>query len=164
MRSTFTLLKQYKRFPRYNSLIEHVSPRHISHHSQWCVLSRKHAEILVRREDEYIPWFDKVWAPDETAYLTALLHYNQNSAYLIYGTGTTFTQWFDIHETYKFKDASDLLNHAHPKTYKAISLDELLYIRSLKQTAFARKFVKNCTVRGLGNVSIIEALKILKIM
>jgi len=139
-KSVFTLLDQKKRFPRYNSLLNHLSQDHIFHHHQWCILERAHAELLVRRERLYLPWFLHVWAPDEVAYLSILSYFNQKVD-VVSGTGTTFAHWWDL--PYKFSNKS--LHRAHPKTYLSISLEELMFIHGLP-CLIARKFSAECTV------------------
>lgn len=124
-------------------------------HSQWCVLTRDHARILVDKEGEYARCFENVGSgvSDETVYLTILrqngfknikivqcLTRNDNNVH-----GTTFSHWKNI--SYKFKGENEDIPESSPKMYKDISLDELNHIQN-GEYLFARKFSDETTVAG----------------
>lgn len=117
-------------------------------HSQWCVLTRDHARILVDKEGEYARCFENVGSgvSDETVYLTTLRQNGFKNIKIvpcIKGNdddvhGTTFCHWKNI--SYKFKSEKDSdIPDSSPKMYKDISLDEFNHIMN-GEYLFARKF------------------------
>lgn len=125
-------------------------------HSQWCVLTREHARILVNKEDEYARCFENVGSgvSDETVYLTTLRQHGCKNIKIVPCLknndddvhGTTFCHWKNI--SYKFKGEGDSsIPENSPKMYKDISLDELNHIRN-GEYLFARKFSDDTKVQG----------------
>lgn len=106
--------------------------------SQWSILNKKHANILVNAENEYIDWIETI--PDESSYITYLFYMNlQNELKLVKNSkyeATTFTNWFD---------------ELKLKNYDYISDDELYSIYNSK-CFFGRKFTKDCKLDTLFNM------------
>jgi len=107
--------------------------------SQWCVLARDHASLLVNN-DEYLPWFDYPGIPpDEHAYIT-YLHWRGLTAELVEtpnlaAGATTFTNWADM--DYPYVTPTGL------KHYTWISPEEIAYLRA-SASLFGRKFLPEC--------------------
>jgi len=124
-------------FPRCDAV---ALPREvIKKASQWCILAREHAALLVNN-DEYLPWFDLPGIPpDEHAYIT-YLHLNGKGAELVEtpnlaAGATTFTNWAGMDYPY--------VTPAGLKHYTWISPEELAYLR-LSASLFGRKFLPEC--------------------
>jgi hypothetical protein len=107
--------------------------------SQWCILARAHAELLVNT-DEYLPWFDRPGIPpDEHAYIT-YLHWRGKAAELVETPNsaegaTTFNNWPDM--DYRYVSTHGL------KHYSWISPEELAHLRA-SPCLFGRKFLPEC--------------------
>jgi len=125
-------------FPRCNGV---PLPREaIKKASQWCILCRAHAELLLDGAAEYLPWFDRPGIPpDEHCYLT-YLYWKGRQAEVIEtpnaaAGATTFTNWAGM--DYPFVTPVGL------KTYDYISPEELAYLRA-SPCLFGRKFSPAC--------------------
>lgn len=126
-------------------------------HSQWCILTREHAKIIVNEESSYIDCFQNTGtsAKDETVYLTTLNHKNQKNIKIIpciQGNdndihGTTFSHWKNV--SYKFKSPTDNENikDSSPKEYSDISSDEFKHLLD-GEYLFIRKFTDDTTIDG----------------
>jgi hypothetical protein len=97
---------------RYDTLTNPIFPRaKFLVQSQWCILSREHAKIVVREHVNIKQIFIRSWVPDEHVYVNYLIHYKDMSCQII-NTSTTHVEW----------------EHATPKVYSEISniyIDEL---------------------------------------
>jgi hypothetical protein len=108
--------------------------------SQWCILAREHAALMLAGEAEYLQWFDRPGIPpDEHCYITYLHWLGRESelvetANLAEGA-TTFTNWAGM--DYPFVTPDGL------KHYSTISLEELAYLRA-SPCLFGRKFLPEC--------------------
>lgn len=123
-------------------------------HSQWCVLTRDHARILVDNEGEYAKCFENTGngVSDETVYLTILRQKKQKNIKIIpclYGNdnnvhGTTFCHWKNI--SYRFKTDKDKdMGDSSPKTYTEITKEEFDHLKN-GEYLFARKFSDETTI------------------
>ena len=107
--------------------------------SQWCILARDHAALLVNNA-EYLPWFDRHGIPpDEHAYIT-YLHWRGLAAELVETPNlaegaTTFTNWSDMN--YRYVTPEGL------KHYGWISPEELAHLRA-SPCLMGRKFLPEC--------------------
>jgi hypothetical protein len=146
-KSYFNLGRKDHIFPRYDKIKNYTDSNNISKAAQWCILSRKHAEILYNDRNIYYEWYNGVDVPDESAYITYLNHKNlqnelittNNSA----NNGTTFTNWSDM--DYKYVGGS-------PKFYDEISNEELDYLVKDSKCLFGRKFKSTCNLSYLKNI------------
>lgn len=131
--SYFSDSPQSSCFPRCNHALNYLDKKFIHKSSQWCILNKKHATLMLEKPD-YLEWFDVV--PDEHCYLTNLyVHSLEHELVLTLNTtnvATTFTHW----------DDSGL------KNYSSISQDELTKLLT-KDYLFGRKFNKECDLSHL---------------
>lgn len=124
-------------------------------HSQWCVLTKEHAKILVNKEGEYSRCFENTGSAvgDETVYLTMLRENKQSNIKIIQCLqgndndihGTTFSHWKNV--SYKFKRENEDIPDNSPKMYKDISIDEMNHLKN-GEYLFARKFSDDTMIEG----------------
>ena len=145
--------------PRYENISRILSSCEIKKASQWCILNRKHAEIICNQfhKESWYGIFSNVFASDEIMYFTILnsmlnLHREilttNDLAY-----ATTFTNWGPIPQGPgttgyvgpKYKYEKPKLNRV--KEYSLISEKELIDIIK-SDSLFARKFNIGCRVLG----------------
>lgn len=128
-------------FPKCNIVLKHINREYIQKASQWCILNRKHTELMIAHADKYIKWFNSVPAPDEHCYLTNMYVNNlQNEiiATLNLADGaTTFTNWYGMRYKYPATNKNAL------KFYDIITSEELEYLLAQK-CLFGRKFTNKC--------------------
>ena len=133
--SYFNMYDKEESFPRCNPSLDMIDKKFIQKSHQWCILNRKHAQILVDDIDIYIDWFDyQHTVPDEHSYITYIfslkfdneLKMTENQS----ENATTFTNWKE-HEY-----------GCHPKTYESISDSEIEKLWKAP-CFFGRKFNKN---------------------
>jgi len=120
-------------FPRSENALNYIDKKYINKSHQWCILNRKHAQIMVG-EKEYLEWF--TICPDEHSYITNLyVHSLEHELILTLNSknvNTTFTNW----------TKEGLMN------YTSISEDELTKLLN-KKHLFGRKFNKECDFSNL---------------
>ena len=137
--SYFNITDQRQCFPRCNKTIGLIDKQIINKASQWCILNKKHAIIMVNEKD-YLKWFNySETVPDEHCYITKIF-YNDLQDEIIttnnIATGaTTFVNWQGM--DYKYPSVRGL------KNYNNISKEEIMYILE-SSSMFGRKFKKNC--------------------
>ena len=154
--SYFNITDQKQCFPRCNKTIELIDKQIINKSSQWCILNKKHANIMVNEKD-YLNWFDySDTVPDEHCYITKLF-YNKLQDELkttnnIATGATTFVNWQGM--DYKYPSTRGL------KNYICISKDEIVHILDSK-SLFGRKFRRNCLQYFLCN-EYIDSIKSVK--
>jgi hypothetical protein len=144
-------------FPDCEVALQYIPKRHIHKASQWCILNRKHAELLTdgatvanadtatsSSTNTYLRWFEDTYAPDELCYISYLSYiYNDTLDDEIIATSyhsppevaTTFANWEDMN--YKYVSEREL------KNYKSISEEELEHLLRSK-SLFGRKFKPSC--------------------
>jgi len=136
--SYFNLMPQEQCFPRCDSALRYVVEQYIQKASQWCILNKKHANLLVT-QTEYMVWFKNVYAADEICYISYLTFSDLHSELIIThnaaNDATTFTNWEGM--TYKYPSLKSL------KNYNSISQQELNYLIKSK-CFFGRKFTTFC--------------------
>jgi hypothetical protein len=136
--SYFNICDQSQCFPRCNSLLDLIHKECIQKASQWCILNRKHTELLLTNT-AYIEWFAGCFAPDEHCYITTLFYHHLQGELIttpnLASGATTFTNWGGM--DYKYP------SHGHLKTYADISTEELNYLLGGK-SLFGRKFDTVC--------------------
>ena len=126
--------------------------------SQWCILNRKHANILLDNTNGQTVIFNifknnKIrGCLDEYTYITILNNLNLNFnnelklTNNLASNSTTFANWLDCTNYKNFKGS---IKTGHPSNYNYICPEELDFLINSK-SLFARKFNKNC--RGLGKI------------
>ena len=60
-------------------------------HATWWILDRRHAQIIVTKQKQYLPAFKKVMVPDEHFFATVL--WNESQQHDIICKQTTFVNW-----------------------------------------------------------------------
>lgn len=151
--SYFNVCPQMQCFPRCNPSLKMVNREFIQKSHQWCILNRKHANIMVNNDD-YLNWFSYGNLPgDEHCYISKL-YYEKLQTEIIATMNTscdatTFTNWEGM--DYKYPSRRGLQN------YRNISEDELLYLLNSK-CLFGRKFLSEC-ITSLCNHKYIECIK-----
>lgn len=136
--SYFNMCDQEQCFSRCDFALQFIDRQYIQKAHQWCILNRKHTQLLLN-EPDYMLWFYMVPAADEHCYITKLYHNNLQNELIttmnIADNATTFTNWPGM--GYKF-DSEDNI-----KNYKYISKEELEYLLDSK-SLFGRKFNPEC--------------------
>lgn len=136
--SYFNMSPQSHCFPRCNPTLQFIDKKYIQKASQWCILSRKHMELMIGQTD-YTTWFDyPCTVPDEHCYITNIFQHHLENELIttpnIAKDATTFTNWEGM--DYKYPSDTGL------KNYDDISDEELLYLLKSK-SFFGRKFTTN---------------------
>lgn len=136
--SYFNICPQEQCFPRANNAINFIDKKFIQKAATWCILNRKHTDLLIR-DKRYIDWFNNCYGADEHAYISALFYNNlENELKLtdnIALNATTFTNWEGM--DYKYPSINGLKNYEY---ISDVELKGILMSKSL----FARKFNRSC--------------------
>jgi hypothetical protein len=134
-------------FPDCEVALKYIPKKHINKASQWCILNRRHSELLIKGtegDNNYLIWFKDTYAPDELCYISYLSYiYNGSLSNELITTSyisppevaTTFANWEDMN--YKYVSEREL------KNYKYINEDELEHLLRSK-SLFGRKFKPSC--------------------
>ena len=127
--SYFDLSPKKNCFPRCNKLKSYINFKNIHKSSQWCILNKKHVNIILNNRHIY-NLFKKynIFAPDEHIYICTLFHEKIETE--IVNISTTFKN---------FKKNSD----SHPEEFKSLNKKNFINIVNSKNL-FARKFTINC--------------------
>lgn len=137
--SYFNIFSHSACFPRCNKTIRFINEKYIQKAAQWCILNRKHTELMINHT-KYIDWFHYArTVPDEHCYITNIFYHRlQNEIIATPGLATdatTFTNWEGMN--YKYPSTNEL------KNYDVIEEEELLYLLDSK-SLFGRKFTVKC--------------------
>ena len=137
--SYFNIMPKSQCFPRCNKTMEFIDEKYIQKSSQWCILNRKHAELMITKTG-YLTWFDySDTVPDEHCYITNIFYYNLENEIIatpnVANGATTFTNWKGM--DYKYPS-----NHGL-KNYNSITQEELYHLMYSK-CFFGRKFNRDC--------------------
>ena len=142
--SYFNICPQEQCFPRANQTLQFIDKKFIQKSSTWCILNKKHANVLIK-ETFYINWFKDCYGADEHAYITSLFYHNLQNELIttpnIALNATTFTNWEGM--DYPYPSTNGL------KNYDFISNEELMNILRSYGTLFARKFNKCCYLNDI---------------
>ena len=137
--SYFNMAPDKECFPRCSRALMFIKKQYIKKASQWCILNRKHAQILITT-NIYIEWF-KDTIGDEHCYITylhCLKLYNEIvKTYNSVEGATTFTNWYNNNYKYPNSTTSQLKNYTH------IDTNELHHLIK-SPCLFGRKFLKEC--------------------
>ena len=117
-------------YNRCQKALNYINIYDIKKSSQWSILNRKHAKLLVNDEHKYIDWFDI--CPDEHSYITYLFYNNLDNEIIKTTDGInakTYVNWLDnsLVKYYNYIDKNNLYNIYNSPCF------------------FARKFKKNFT-------------------
>jgi hypothetical protein len=148
MYSHFNMRPDKDCFPRCNNALNLIDHAYIKKASQWSILSRKHAQIMLD-SDVYINWFSDTIG-DEHCYITYLHYLNLEHEIIktinATETATTFTNWLGV-DGYRYSyQYSYSMKHKYSdnlKNYSSISTSELLYLINAP-CLFGRKFLREC--------------------
>lgn len=137
--SYFNIKPQTQCFPRCNNTLKFIDKMFIQKASQWCILNRKHTELMLKNLN-YIIWFDYLGTVgDEHCYITNIYYHNLQNEIIatpnLANDATTFTNWKSLN--YKYPSEHEL------KNYNEITEEELLYLLNSK-CFFGRKFNVEC--------------------
>jgi len=151
-KSYFNITPQSQCFPRCNKTLDFIDRKCIQKASQWCILSREHALLMIN-DQHYLKWFDYTGTvPDEHCYITNIFYNNLQSEIIITNNlaegATTFTNWEGMN--YKYASKNEL------KKYSRIDNDELYHLLE-SNCFFGRKFVKN-SIHSLVNPRYLQAI------
>jgi hypothetical protein len=122
---------------RYNRIKKFIKFKDFKKASQWCILNRKHIEILLNSDKYMYQTFKNVFCPDEHAYISTLI--KQNKIDEIKDVMTTMVCW--DHGTNKGYDQNI---GDHPKYYFLMDINEYKKFRADKDILFIRKINKSC--------------------
>ena len=125
----------YKPNPNRNRTFPPLQPKDIYKNSQWVVLNRKHAELMVK-DDSVIQMMSK--PIDNEHYPSTFLNVRGLLKEVI-PEDQTFCLWLD-------EDPN------HPKTFKNLKTDPHMHvlIKAIKdKMLFARKFAQSCDLSSL---------------
>jgi len=141
--SYFNITPQSQCFPRCKTTLNYIDKKYIQKAGQWCILNRKHTELMLNNND-YINWFNySSTVPDEHCYITNIFYNNLQHELIttpnVANGATTFVNWEGM--DYKYPSNSEL------KNYSFITEDELLYLLGSK-SLFGRKFNKECIIHN----------------
>lgn len=124
--SYFGMFPREQCFPRCNILYGFVKREYIQKASQWTILNRKHASLMIE-STEYLAWYENIYAADEHCYIINI--YINNLQNEIIHLETTFTNW--------------AAKGCSPKNYETINKEDLHNLLKSK-ALFGRKFDKKC--------------------
>jgi len=137
-KSYFNILKRRECFPRCNKILEEVDKKYIYKASQWCILNRKHAELM--SSCDFNPIYEKLFAPDEHCYIITIFQHNLENEIIITqeatNNATTFINRYEMKYKYRGKKAGI-------KEYTSITEEEIEYLLK-SRCLFGRKFKKSC--------------------
>jgi hypothetical protein len=139
-KSYFNIMPQGQCFPRCDYLLNHIERKNIQKSSQWCILNRKHSNIMISYQTcDYIKLYKNIYAPDEICYITNIFINNLQDEIIttpnVANDATTFTNWEGM--DYKFPSNRGL------KNYTFISEEEILHLIN-SNCLFGRKFNREC--------------------
>jgi hypothetical protein len=132
--SYFSEVSQNGCFPRCDLSLEYVDKKYIFKTSQWCIINRRHADLMLKYKD-YLKWFSKIYAADEHCYITNIMHHNLENE-ICNEFDPTYVNWSK--------------GGPRPLTYNSITDENLLLLVSSKHL-FARKFDKGCDLSALND-------------
>lgn len=140
-------------FPRCNKTLNFIDKKYIQKASQWCILNRKHVNVLLENR-EYLEWFNyDETVPDEHCYITYLFYKGLTNELLVTmnesNCASTFTNW----EGNKYKYPSD----RGLKNYFKVSFEEIMYLVN-SPCFFGRKFYITC-INDFNNKSYLDSIQ-----
>ena len=140
--SYFNICSQYKCLQRCSHLLNDSNKHFLQKSSQWCILNKKHASLMLSNTD-YFDWFKDITAPDEHCYISNIFYHNLQDEIIttpdVAHDATTFTNWEGY--DYPFPSLFQL------KNYSSISENELRFLLESK-CFFGRKFNQECNMHS----------------
>ncbi len=137
--SYFNIAPHSACFPRCNNALKYLEKQCIQKASLWCILNKKHSNIMLKDEENCMKWFDACENSDEHCYITTIFYNNLQDEIIstpnIAKDATTFVNWQGM--DYKYPSYFGL------KNYSVITKEEIMYLLQSK-SFFRRKFNKDC--------------------
>ena len=121
-----------QRFPRYLNVAKSLRHNCVVKHSQWIILNRRHAQILLNASSTIERIYSKIWIPDESWALTFLNYLNESENVCI-DLMTTYVNWTEE-------------NTLSPYTFSQIPMELFKKILVEPSYLFARKFVSDSKI------------------
>lgn len=144
--SYFNMAPDEECFPRCRNALKYINRKYIKKASQWCILNRKHTNLILG-SDIYLKWFNDT-VGDEHCYITYLhcigIENEIIATYNASNSATTFTNWPHIRYMYPHREPNI-------KNYKVITAEEILYLLGSK-CLFGRKFDQICDLTLLNKL------------
>jgi hypothetical protein len=146
--SYFNMFSKDDCFPRCFVLLPFVTFKHIQKASQWCILNRKHSELMISNEKN-LSNFSNIYAPDEHCYIIFIYQAGLENEIItteyIADGATTFTNWSNMKYKYNYSTINHKIYSPELKNYNSISTEELVYLIKSK-SLFGRKFTSKCNL------------------
>lgn len=121
-------------YSRYKAVKQYMEFNKFKKASQWCILNRRHARLLVNTKNEIVEMFKNVFAADEHAYITIL---NAKCQREIKNQMITMANWDDRRKNKGYIKLG-------PKYYILMDIFEYNEYRNKPSIFFIRKIEKNC--------------------
>ncbi len=131
-------MKPYQLDYRYNSLTkpQYIKRSQLKKSSQWCILNRQDAKVIVSTFPKYFPNYIHFKVPDEHYIITTLFHHYKGK-YRFNDGMTTLTDW--IRRTKSTK---------HPHTFYKLNKEDVRVLINTN-SLFGRKFDSTSNIGGL---------------
>ena len=147
----FNITPQSQCFPRCESLIKYYDKDIIQKSSNWFILNRKIAEVIINYDKTKIDnAYSTIYCPEEHYFITTVFANKLQDEIIttlnLANGATTFTNWAGM--DYKYPSNWRL------KNYSFITAEELIYLMNSK-CLFGRKFNREC-INSLYNQKYIE--------
>jgi hypothetical protein len=120
------------RFPKYLNVAKSLRQICVVKHSQWIILNRRHAQILLGASSTIEKVYSKILVSDESWALTFLNYLNESEDVCI-NSMITYVNW-------------ELKKDMHPYTFSEIPIDLFKKILLERSYLFARKFVSDSKI------------------
>jgi hypothetical protein len=152
-KSYFNLSPHEQCFPLCNPSLSFIQKEYIQKAHQWCILSRKHAELMLNTT-EYLTWFNyRGPPPDEQCYISNIFKHGLQDEISVTNNiaagATTFTNWRGM--DYPFPSVRLL------KNYTEISAEEFTFLMESK-SLFGRKFIYGCKTSPQSNTAYLKCI------
>lgn len=146
-KSYFTTTPDEQVFPRCNAALQFM-PRHtLKKAGMGAILNRKHAELLIKNDDNMEIWFRDITNSDEHAIISLLFYLGLENELVLTNNnavdGVVMAQWAD-QKGFKIFNNSSVVENKHPLTYSHVCEEELQHFINAK-CLFGRKFLPECT-------------------
>jgi hypothetical protein len=151
--SYFNLFPPGQCFPLCARVLNYIDQRYVNKSHQWCIINRKHSELMITYAPLYLEWFkETISGPDEYCYLTTIYYLHMENEIITTPhsatDATTFTNWINMHYRYNFNYCPEYTNYYTYdkqynyyglKNYNVLTQEELEYLLNSK-CLFGRKF------------------------
>jgi len=122
-------------FPRYAPLTTFLPKEKIMKHHQWFIITRKHAKLLITKQQEYLKWCERIFIPDEVVFLTYLISQGLRKECVLSSNPNSHTTWVQW-------------EGGRPINYTVFSEEEWRRLLRNGRVFFARKFAPRARLQG----------------